>query len=60
MTRPQKLALTLGAIGIVLELLAVALLASERMPVSFAVPMIVVGMLLALVPAFMAARSRRR
>lgn len=59
-TRTKRFAIAIAAAGIVIELTAIALLASERLPPAAAIPLIVIGMFMAFVPIFMATRARRR
>lgn len=53
-------AIILGVIGIAIELIAVVLLAQKRIPSTYGTPLIIGGMLLAFVPMFLLARSKRR
>ena len=57
--RARKLTIIVALIGIVLELVAIALLAGQRITYPTALPMIVVGMFLAFVPIFVLTRRRR-
>lgn len=57
--RARRLTIIVAVIGIVLELVAIALLAAKRIPYPMALPMIVVGMFLAFVPVFVLTRRRR-
>jgi hypothetical protein len=58
--RPKRIAIGIAIIGIVIEVVAVMLLASKRIPTTFGTPLVVTGMLLAFVPIFYMARQRRR
>ena len=58
--RGQRIAVAIGIAGIVLEIIAVALLASKRIPTNIGVPISVAGMFLAFVPIFVLSRRRRR
>ncbi|MEO8380015.1 MAG: hypothetical protein ABI779_10170 [Acidobacteriota bacterium] len=58
--RPQRIAVGIGLIGIALEVIAVALLASKRIPTNIGVPVAVAGMFLAFVPILVLSRRRRR
>ncbi|HVR43596.1 MAG TPA: hypothetical protein VMS56_09130 [Thermoanaerobaculia bacterium] len=62
MTPTSKKPLTIAAAvaGIVIELLAIALLAGGWIAFPVALPMIIVGMFLAFVPMFAVMRSKRR
>lgn len=57
--RARRLTIIVALIGIVLELVAIALLAAQRIAYPMALPMIVVGMFLAFVPIFVLTRRRR-
>ena len=56
----KRTAIILGVAGIVIELIAVLLLAQKRIPTTFGIPLVVAGMFLAFVPLFVLARMRRR
>lgn len=56
----KRPAIILGVIGIAIELVAVLLLAQKKIPTSYGTPMVITGMLLAFVPLFVLARSKRR
>ena len=56
----KRTAIILGLTGIAVEMIAVMLLAQKRIPTTYGIPLIVGGMLLAFVPLFLLARSKRR
>lgn len=56
----NRFLIAIAFLGIALELVAIALLASKRISVSFAMPLIIVGMFTAFVPIFAVARRARR
>ena len=56
----NRFLIAIAIFGILIELAAVALLASKRITVPFAMPMIIVGMFMAFVPLFAASRRARR
>jgi len=58
--RSNKLPIAIAIFGIALELTAIWLLATKRIPVSTASPLIMAGMFLAFVPIFVVARRARR
>lgn len=58
--RRKTIALIIAAVGIAMELTGIALLVSKRLSTSMAVPLVIVGMLLAFVPVFLLARKARR
>lgn len=58
--RDNRIPIAIAVVGIVIELVAVYLLASKRVDFTFAQPLIIVGMLMAFVPLFVAARRARR
>ena len=64
MAEPRKsnnaLVIGIAVVGIVIEGTAIALLASKRVPVSTATPLIIAGMFMAFVPLFVLARRARR
>ena len=55
----KRTAIILGVTGIVIEIIAVVLLAQKRIPGTYGTPLVVAGMLLAFVPLFLAARRKR-
>lgn len=57
--RNNKIPIAVAIFGIALELLAIWLLASKRIPMTTASPLILAGMFLAFVPIFVAARRAR-
>lgn len=50
----------LGILGIAIEIVAIALLASKQISTTFGVPLAIAGMFIAFVPMFVMARNRRR
>lgn len=58
--RQRRFAAVVGIVGIVIELVAVALLATKRIPVGFGMPLVIAGMFVAFVPMFILSRSARR
>lgn len=50
----------LGILGITIELVAIALLASKQISTTYAMPLVIAGMFIAFVPMFVMARNRRR
>jgi hypothetical protein len=56
----NTLPIIIGVCGILVEGVAVALLASKRISTTFGTPLIVAGMLLAFVPLFILARRARQ
>ena len=58
--RSNRIPLAIAIFGIAVEVVAIWLLASKRIPVSAASPLIMAGMFLAFVPIFVAARRARR
>lgn len=58
--RGKKSAVIMAVIGIFIELVAIVLIAADRITVAAGTPLIVVGMFLAFVPIFVAARRARR
>lgn len=57
--RARRLSIIAALIGIVVELSAIALLASGRISYPTALPLIIVGMFLAFIPIFVFTRRRR-
>ena len=57
--RNNKIPIAIAIFGIALELLAIWLMASKRIPMATASPLILAGMFLAFVPIFVAARRAR-
>lgn len=55
----RKASAIIGIVGIIIELVVIVLLASERISTAVAMPIMIAGMFLAFVPAFTLARSRR-
>ena len=60
MNRDNRIPIAIGIAGILIEAVTVYLLASKRMPPAYAQPLIIVGMFMAFVPVFVAARRARR
>lgn len=56
----NKTAIAIGILGITLELIAIVLLATKRVSIAAGTPLVIIGMLLAFVPIFVAARHARR
>lgn len=56
----NKLLIAIATAGILLELLAIALLAAKEISFSVAMPLIIVGMFMAFVPVFVATRRARK
>ena len=56
----RRMALWIAVAGIAIELVAIWLLRSGRIAVPVAMPILIVGMFMAFVPAFALIRSRRR
>lgn len=55
----KRTAIILGIAGIVIEMVAVVMLAQKRIPATYGVPLVLAGMLLAFFPLFLAARRKR-
>lgn len=58
--KTKRFAIALALAGIAIEVVALVLLASERIGTAVAVPLIVAGMFLAFAPVFLVARRARR
>lgn len=58
--RSKRFSIAVAIAGIAIELVVIMLLASKRIPVTIAVPLIIAGMFLAFVPVFVIARRARR
>ncbi len=58
--RTRKFAVIIGVVGIVIEVIAVFLLAQKRIPSSIGTPLVVAGMFLAFVPIFVMARRHKK
>lgn len=58
--RTRKFAIVIGVVGIVIEVIAVFLMAQKRVPSSVGTPLVVVGMFLAFVPVFVMARRHKK
>lgn len=56
----KRSAIVIGACGIAIEVIAVLLLAQKKIPSTFGTPLVITGMLMAFVPLFVLARSKRR
>jgi hypothetical protein len=59
-TKGRNLALWIAVVGIAIELIMIWLLRSGRIAAPVAMPILIVGMFMAFVPAFALIRSRRR
>jgi hypothetical protein len=59
-SKGRRMALWIAVGGIGIELLAIMMLRSGRIAVPVAMPILIVGMFMAFVPAFVLIRSRRR
>lgn len=57
--RSNRMPIILAVIGIAIELVAVVLLATKALPVTFGVLLVMAGMFLAFVPVFVLARRAR-
>lgn len=57
--RGKRIAVVIGLAGIAIEIIAIALLASKRIPSSIGMPIAVTGMFLAFVPIFVLSRRRK-
>lgn len=57
--RGRAFSIAVAVVGITIELVAIFLLASDRVAGEIATPLIIFGMLLAFVPIFIASRRRR-
>ncbi|HYO75801.1 MAG TPA: hypothetical protein VE010_05005 [Thermoanaerobaculia bacterium] len=58
--RTKTFSVALALAGIAIELIAIVLMASDRISVPTAMPLIIAGMFLAFAPIFLAARRARR
>lgn len=58
--RHKRIAAIIGVAGIVVEVIAVVLLAMKRIPPSVGTPIVIAGMFVAFVPVFVLSRSARR
>ncbi|HEX8254928.1 MAG TPA: hypothetical protein VF846_17415 [Thermoanaerobaculia bacterium] len=58
--RTKTFSVVLALAGIAIEIVAIALMSSERISVQTAMPLIIAGMFLAFAPIFLAARRARR
>ena len=56
----KRTAVILGFIGMAVEVIAIVLLAQKRIPTTYGIPLVIAGMLLAFVPLFLVARTKRR
>ncbi|HEY0160982.1 MAG TPA: hypothetical protein VGF28_27100 [Thermoanaerobaculia bacterium] len=56
----KKFTIALALAGIALELVAIMLMAAERISTTVAVPLMIAGMFLAFAPMFLVARRARR
>ena len=59
-SRKRRFQIALAVAGILIEGIAIALLASKRISPTFATPIILAGMFMAFVPMFAVARARRK
>ena len=59
-SRKRRLQIALAVAGIIIEGIAIALLASKQISPTFATPIILAGMFMAFVPMFAVARARRK
>lgn len=59
-TGGRTVPIAIGVIGIVLEIVALALLSSKRVSTTVGTPLVLAGMLMAFVPVFVLARRARR
>ena len=55
----KRFLIALAVIGIVIELVAVALMAANAIPVALGIAIIIIGMFLAMIPMFALSRMRR-
>lgn len=60
MPRNNLVPILLAVFGIAVEAVAIWLLASKRIPITIATPLIIAGMFLGFVPIFVVARRARR
>ena len=60
MNRDNRIPIAVAIAGIVFEIVAIYLLATKRVTMAVAQPLIIVGMFMAFVPIFVAARRARR
>lgn len=60
LSRKRRLQIGLAVAGLVIEAIAIWLLASKQITLTVATPLILVGMFMAFVPMFAVARSKRR
>lgn len=58
--RGKRIAVIIGIIGIAIEIAAIALLATKRVPTNIGMPLVVTGMFLAFVPIFVLSRRHKR
>ncbi|MFN2442602.1 MAG: hypothetical protein ABR517_07955 [Thermoanaerobaculia bacterium] len=58
--KPRTMGIWIALAGIAIEMVAIWLLRSGRIAVPVAMPILIVGMFMAFVPAFMLLRSKRR
>jgi hypothetical protein len=56
----KKFAIALALAGIAMEIVAIMLMAAQRISTTVAVPLIIAGMFLAFAPIFLVARRARR
>ena len=60
LSRKRRLQIAMAVAGLAIEAIAIWLLTSKQITLTFATPLILAGMFLAFVPMFAVARSRRR
>jgi hypothetical protein len=58
--RNNAIPIAIAVAGIVVELIAIALIASERLTVTTGMPLVLLGMFMAFVPLFVLSRRSRR
>ena len=56
----KRLAAFIGIFGIIVEIIAIYLMASKTIPQSSATPLLIAGMFIAFVPIFFLARQHKR
>jgi hypothetical protein len=60
MTTSNRTPIVIAVIGLVIEVVVIALLSSKRIAAPTATPLLITGMLMAFVPLFVVARRSRR
>lgn len=58
--RNNRIPIAIAVVGILIELIAIGLLGADRITMATASPLIIVGMFMAFVPIFVAARRAKR